>query len=134
MTRNYIARLNTYGTVDSTFNPNANSSVHAIALQPDGKILLAGDFCALAPNGGGSINRLRIARLNTDGTVDLTFDPSANASVLALAVQADGDIVWGLAGNDRLSSAFNRTALIGGSSNDTLTTNVVVPLQGEAPV
>ncbi|MHB0767245.1 calcium-binding protein [Bradyrhizobium sp. 5.13L] len=51
-----------------------------------------------------------------------------------LSANAEGDIVLGLAGNDHLDSAFNRTALIGGSGNDTLTTNVVVPLQDNAPL
>ena len=51
-----------------------------------------------------------------------------------LSAQADGDIVLGLAGNDRLNSTFNLTALIGGDGEDTLTTNVIVPLQSDAPV
>jgi serralysin len=50
-----------------------------------------------------------------------------------LSAQADGDIVLGLAGNDRLSSVFNRTALIGGSGADTLN-QCCCPLQGDAPV
>ena len=95
VTRNYVARLNTDGTVDPTFNPSANSSIQAIALQPDGKIILGGDFNALAPNGGASINRGSIARFNTDGTFDAAFDPRANGPVHAIAVQADGGIVIG---------------------------------------
>jgi uncharacterized delta-60 repeat protein len=95
VTRNYIARLNSDGTVDTTFNPNANSSIQAIALQPDGKILLAGDFSAFAPNGGASVNSFYIARFNADGTIDATFDPRANGSVHAVAVQFDGQIVIG---------------------------------------
>lgn len=51
-----------------------------------------------------------------------------------LSAQADGDIVMGLAGNDHLDSTFNRTALLGGGDNDTMTTNVLVPLQDGAPV
>jgi len=95
VTRNYIARLNTDGTVDPTFNPSANSSVQAIALQPDGKIILGGDFNAFAPNGGASIIRGNLARFNADGTLDTTFDPRANGSVRAIAVQADSGIVIG---------------------------------------
>jgi uncharacterized delta-60 repeat protein len=93
--RNYIARLNTDGTVDPSFNPNADSSVQAIALQSDGKVIIGGDFNALAPNGGASINRNFIARLNADGTVDTTFDPRANGAVLAVTVQPDGSIIIG---------------------------------------
>jgi uncharacterized delta-60 repeat protein len=95
VTRNYVARLNTDGTVDPTFNPSANSSIQAIALQPDGKIILGGDFSAFAPNGGASITRVDIARFNADGTIDPTLDPRANGSVRAIAVQADGGIVIG---------------------------------------
>jgi uncharacterized delta-60 repeat protein len=96
VTRNYIARLNPDGTVDPTFDPNANSSIQAIALQPDGKIILAGDFNRLAPNGGALINRGSLARFNADGTIDMTFDPpAANGSIHAVVVQADGGIVVG---------------------------------------
>ncbi|MFK4508129.1 hypothetical protein LPJ38_21960 [Bradyrhizobium daqingense] len=49
-----------------------------------------------------------------------------------LSAHAEGDIVLGLAGHDHLDSALNRTALIGGSGNDDLTTNVVV-LQDDMP-
>ena len=93
--RNFLARLNADGTVDAGFNPNPNGSIQAIALQSDGKIVLAGDFNLLTPSGGASINRIFLARLNTDGTIDNTFDPRANNSVFALAVQADGGIIVG---------------------------------------
>ena len=67
-TRNFIARLDpTTGLADS-FNPNPNSTVFAIAVQADGKILAGGDFTTLAPNGGAAVTRNRIARLETDGT------------------------------------------------------------------
>ncbi len=44
VTRNNIARLNTDGTLDTDFNPNANGYVLAIAVQADGKILVGGSF------------------------------------------------------------------------------------------
>jgi len=43
-----------------------------------------------------------------------------------LSALADGDIVFGLQGDDHLSSNFNRTALIGGTGSDTLTTDVTI--------
>ena len=79
-------------TVDA-FDPNANLSVLAIVVQPDGKIVIGGDFTTLAPNGGPTVTRNHIARLNPDGTVDPDFNPNASASVHALAVQADGKIL-----------------------------------------
>src|SRR5437773_2036470 len=42
--RNYIARLNTDGSLDTGFNPGtgANSSVYATSIQSDGKIIIGG--------------------------------------------------------------------------------------------
>ncbi|QBB69067.1 hypothetical protein ELE36_00985 [Pseudolysobacter antarcticus] len=95
-TRNHIARLNADGSLDTTFNPNANDTVNALALQPDGKLVLAGSFTTLSPNGGGAITRNRIARLNTEGSLDMAFDPDTNNGyVVALALQPDGKLMLG---------------------------------------
>ncbi|MBK8466694.1 MAG: hypothetical protein IPL32_12770 [Chloracidobacterium sp.] len=94
-TRNRIARLNPDGTLDITFNPNANGTVSAIAVQTDGKILLGGEFTTLEANGAPIAPRNRIARVNADGTLDGSFDPNANNAVSAIAVQADGNILLG---------------------------------------
>lgn len=48
------------------FDPNANGTVRTVVMQPDGKILLGGDFTSLAPNGGPAVTRNRIARLNAN--------------------------------------------------------------------
>src|SRR2546423_11434784 len=77
------------------FDPNANGVIRVVVVQPDGKILLGGDFTTLAPNGGVSVTRNRIARLNPDGTLDTAFNPNANSSVFAIAVQTDGKILVG---------------------------------------
>ncbi|MEY2490277.1 MAG: hypothetical protein QOC70_2219 [Verrucomicrobiota bacterium] len=94
--RNNIARLNTDGTLDAGFDPNANADVHAIAIQADGKILVGGNFSvALGPNSIGGQPRNRIARLDaTTGLAD-SFDPDANAVVMSIAIQADGKILAG---------------------------------------
>ena len=89
-TRNYIGRLNPDGTLDTSFNPGADGSVEALAIQADGKIVVGGSFSTL---GGGA--RKYIGRLNADGTLDTGFDPGADNFVLALAVQADGKILVG---------------------------------------
>ena len=99
-TRNRLARLNPDGTVDPTYDPNANNQVLAMVLQPDGKIVIGGNFTTLQPNGAASpITRNHIARLNTDGTVDPTFNPNATgplvAQVFALALQSNGQILVG---------------------------------------
>src|SRR5438270_456255 len=77
------------------FDPNANGTVWVVVVQPDGKILIGGDFTTLSPNGGATVTRNHIARLNPDGTLDTAFDPNANQRVDSIAVQADGKVLAG---------------------------------------
>jgi uncharacterized delta-60 repeat protein len=111
-----IVRLNPDGTIDPNFITNAlpttgNSTpvIHQAIVQPDGKILVAGTFVTMS---FGQYGRNNLARLNADGTLDLSFDPrlraaigsSSEPSVKALLLD-DGDIlIWlggNLGGNDR---------------------------------
>ena len=87
--RNFIARLESDGSLDTSFDPNANNHVYATVLQPDGKIIIGGNFT----NAGGA-DITRIARLDIDGTLDTTFDPGTgpDRAVHSLALQADGQI------------------------------------------
>lgn len=92
-TRKYLARLNADGTLDSTFNPGADSAVHSLAAQADGRILVGGGFTTL-----GAQARACLARLNADGTVDSGFNPQVGGYfpvVSSLIVQADGKILVG---------------------------------------
>jgi uncharacterized delta-60 repeat protein len=82
-------------TVADDFDPNADDIVRAIVVQPDGKVLIGGEFSKLAPNGGAPVVRNRIARLNPDGTLDTAFNPNANNDVDTIAIQADGKILVG---------------------------------------
>lgn len=92
--RNRIARLNTDGSLDTTFDPNANATVQVVVPQPDGRILVGGAFNTLQPNGAASpTTRNRVARLLADGSLDAAFDPSANDEVLSLATQGDGRVL-----------------------------------------
>ena len=77
------------------FDPNANGMVRVVVVQPDGKILIGGDFTTLSPNGGVAVTRNHVARLNPDGTLDTAFNPDANGSAHSIAVQADGKILVG---------------------------------------
>jgi uncharacterized delta-60 repeat protein len=76
-------------SIDS-FNPGANDAVLALAIQPDGKVLVGGAFTSL-----GGANRSYIGRLNPDGSLDSTFNPGAYSSVYCIAVQPDGGILLG---------------------------------------
>ena len=77
------------------FDPNANDTIWVVVVQPDGKILLGGDFTTLSPNGGGAVSRNHIARLNADGTLDTAFNPGADGRLHSIAVQPDGKILVG---------------------------------------
>lgn len=92
--RGYIARINPSGSLDTSFSytGGANNSVKYIKIQSDGKILIGGNFTSY---NGTSINRL--ARINTDGTIDSTFNIGAgfNNTINAIAVQSDGKIIVG---------------------------------------
>ncbi|MBC8010979.1 MAG: delta-60 repeat domain-containing protein [Burkholderiales bacterium] len=92
--RRRIARLLANGTLDTSFNPGtgANGTINTIRLQPNGRVVIAGVFTSF-----DGVTRTRIARLNTNGSLDATFDPGTgfNGSVRDLAVQADGAIVAG---------------------------------------
>jgi len=89
-----LARLNQDGSLDNTFNPDTglNGSVRAIAIQPDGKIVIGGVFTNV---NGTALNH--VARLNVDGSVDNSFavGVGANDTVMALAIDSQGRILVG---------------------------------------
>ncbi len=107
--RNNIARLTTTGALDTTFDPGTgtNDEVSAIAIQPsDGKVLIGGTFTTV--NGA---THHRLARLNTNGSVDSAFNPDiGDGAVLAIAVQSDGKILIGGTFTTVNSTARNRIA------------------------
>jgi len=109
ISRNYIARLNTDGSLDTTFNvgTGANSLVLTTAIQSDGKIIMGGYFTSY--NGTA---RKYIARLNTDGSLDATFNPGtgANNDVQTIAIQGDGKIIIGGEFTSYNGTAINRIA------------------------
>ena len=78
VTRNRIARLETDGRLDQTLDlSTVGTFVRATAVQPDGKILIGGNFTSVL-----GVARNNIARLNTDGTLDTAFNPNADSSRL----------------------------------------------------
>ncbi|HET8943126.1 MAG TPA: delta-60 repeat domain-containing protein [Rudaea sp.] len=73
------------------FNPSPDTPPATLAIQADGKILLAGNFLDI-----GIVPRERIARFTVDGSLDATFaDPHVDSNIDAIAVQADGKILIG---------------------------------------
>lgn len=93
--RGAIGRLNANGSLDATFAPvvqngSLSGSISAIAIQPDGKIVVGGQFTNL--NGQPRFN---IGRLHSDGSVDADFNPGADSLVSALLAQPDGKILVG---------------------------------------
>ena len=87
-----VVRLTADGGLDGTFvaPSEIGSTVSALALQADGKVLVGGSFSAAALGN-------RLTRLNSDGSVDSSFatGSGANSDVNAIVYQPDGKIVVG---------------------------------------
>src|SRR5215203_126284 len=132
-----IARLKTDGTPDSTFDGDglltvdfggASDFALAVAIQTDGKIVVAGE--ANATGGGGNI---AIVRVTDTGIPDSTFDNDGKAtfdfdggddSAYAIALQPDGKIL--LAGRTIGSHGIDWAVLrltTGGGPDQTFGTN-----------
>ncbi|MDW8260998.1 MAG: PKD domain-containing protein [Phycisphaerales bacterium] len=98
-----VARYNTDGSLDSSFGsggrvrtdfgPASDDLAYAAALQPDGKIVLAG---------GINLTDFGLVRYNPDGSLDTAFGSggfittnfsAANAVAYGIVVQTDGKIV-----------------------------------------
>ncbi|NJK75587.1 MAG: DUF4347 domain-containing protein, partial [Microcoleus sp. SU_5_6] len=87
--RNRIARLNSDGTLDSTFNPNANSDVQAILIDNSGNPYISGAFVTI-----GGQTRSNIAKLNPiTGAADATFNANANGNIQAIAFDSSGNLI-----------------------------------------
>ncbi|MCC3159273.1 T9SS type A sorting domain-containing protein [Hymenobacter sp. 15J16-1T3B] len=85
-----LARLNADGTLDTSFSANcpANGTVHTLALQADGHILVGGSFDSLA-----GAARPRLGRLAPNGTLDAGFTPVGLANIRQVAVLPNGDVL-----------------------------------------
>ncbi len=95
-----IARLNTDGSLDNTFSSGSGTSgginsggkgaVTVIVPLPDGKILIAGNFSVY-----DGVPRANLARLNADGSLDLSFDPGAGANdeIYSMEMQTNGKLL-----------------------------------------
>ncbi len=139
-TRNNIARLNADGTLDETFAPGGGLGgilpgdheypprpyVGSMLLQDDGKIIVTGLF--ILANG---IPRNDFARFNSDGSLDLGFEPPRDlTNIAALAIQSDGRLVVAapslmrLNGDGTVDSSFRNGAV---TSIEQVRTILVLP-------
>ncbi|MDX3248117.1 calcium-binding protein [Streptomyces sp. ME18-1-4] len=100
-----LARYNTNGSLDTTFGTGGkvttdfggtNDGAHAVAVQPDGKIVAAGQ------SGSGFTLDFALARYNTDGSLDTTFGTGGKVTTsfgasfnqaFGVVLQTDGKIV-----------------------------------------
>lgn len=93
-----IRRLHSDGTLDQTLEEGADSYlafVRALAIEPDGRIVVGGDFASLA-----GTSRVGIGRLLPDGRFDTGFAANTatttqNDGVFCVVLQKDGKIVLG---------------------------------------
>lgn len=81
--------------IDESFTPNINGVVNFVEILDDQKILIAGNFTSV---NGQPKNKL--ARLNSDGSLDTTFDANwiqgksnQEVYILSMTVQSDGKIL-----------------------------------------
>jgi uncharacterized delta-60 repeat protein len=99
-----LVRYNTNGSLDTTFSGDGklataigsgDDNITAVAMQRDGKIVVAG-YAYVAPN-----NRFALARYNPNGSLDTTFSGDgklttaigSSAEANALVIQSDGKVV-----------------------------------------
>ena len=106
-----VARLNSNGTLDASFGGDGTvvtsfggdwDTAYSIAVQPDGKIVVAGGMVDLFYNGD-----FAIVRFNSDGTLDTSFNGTGKVRVgfdivadgydigEAVAIEENGKIVLG---------------------------------------
>lgn len=92
VSKNYFVRLNDNGSIDTTFNIGTGFDNYTddIVIQPDGKILVSGQFQEY----NGTVQKY-ITRLNSDGSVDSSFIPTEEffSSIYSIEIQSDGKII-----------------------------------------
>jgi uncharacterized delta-60 repeat protein len=106
ISKNRVIRLNADGSNDNTFNIGTgfNNRVYSFSTQSDGKILVGGSFTSYS-----GVSKTAIIRLNNDGSIDNTFNPTISlapnfSEVRSIIIQPDNKI---LIGGNRLNGATN---------------------------
>jgi uncharacterized delta-60 repeat protein len=128
-THNRLLRLNVNGTVDSTFNIGSgfNNVVDSVSVQSDGKIIVGGWFTEF----NGNV-RNRIVRLNTDGSIDNTFNIGSgfDSLVYATEIQSDGRILVGGAFSSYNATSKNRITRLNSDGSVDNTFNIGTGMAG----
>jgi len=87
-----VARYKLDGKLDRQFDTTtgANGILHGGGIQPDGSVIIVGNFTAYK-----GVTRNRVARIRPDGRLDTSFDPlqGANKEVFAVKLIEDGRVV-----------------------------------------
>lgn len=126
-----VARLLKDGQPDRSFRPGngADASVNAVALDSAGRIYLGGEFQTI-----DATNRVRIARLLSNGKLDLSFDPGAgfNGPVNDVIALSNGKIL--VAGQFSQYNGFARNGLAQLNSDGSLDTTFDAPFETTANV
>ena len=148
LTNTSVARLNSDGSRDSSFTASGFTRLtanQAMVIQPDGTILVAGNFRI---GSGSSARRMPIIRLSATGAFDSTFDTSGLNAVTyssrAIALQPDGKIIGAINGalyrfnsNGSIDSAFHQPIFYDArftSPNPSLGTTLTVGLSGAGDI
>ena len=97
LTYNRIVRIDAEGAVDSTFVGGSvfssnGGQIYGMAQQPDGKLVLVGNFMMPSPRGTG----IGLRRLLADGTADQGFFPDGfDYTLYCVALQGNGKVLVG---------------------------------------
>jgi uncharacterized delta-60 repeat protein len=127
-----MLKLDANGTPDGSFGSTVtDGEIYSFALQPNGKILIAGTFA----NVGGAPHHA-LARLNADGSLDssfadvhLSFDATnPNGFAYGVAAQADGKAV--VIGNFTFAESAPRQYVARVATGDYATSALVVQPNG----
>ncbi|MEQ8706078.1 MAG: carboxypeptidase regulatory-like domain-containing protein [Phaeodactylibacter sp.] len=86
-----VARFNANGTLDQSFQSSIPFAVTAMAVQPDGKVIIGGSYT------DAGTDELSILRLNTDGSQDLAFQAGTipAGTINDIEIEFNGTILVG---------------------------------------
>ena len=107
--QNYLIRLNSDGSKDTSFNIGTgfNAQITALAIDSNGKILVGGSFTTFT-----GVSQNRLVRLNSDGSKDTSFNIGTgfNGLISSIVINSDQKILAG--GNFTTFTGGSQTRLI----------------------